>query len=239
MKKSNVLIIIPTKNDEEYIINVVKKIKKFSPNYDLLVINDSSSDDTEKLLNKYKIPHLKSDKNMGIEKTLRAGFFYAKKKKYDYVIELNGSGKYEPKYIRKTFKFLRENSADICIASQNLLPSNDRPKQKLTEKIWQYFILFFTDEKITDIGSGFKIYNKKAVEKYLELLDKEPHYAVQIMKLLKAKIKIIECPTKIHLRPISLKKEEPTKLKDDIFVCVLLIKFGLKKTNCVISYTQL
>ncbi|WP_044935211.1 glycosyltransferase [Pseudobutyrivibrio sp. LB2011] len=52
------LIIIPAYNEENTIINTVKRANNLSPDYDVIVINDASVDHTREMYEQNNIPHL-------------------------------------------------------------------------------------------------------------------------------------------------------------------------------------
>ena len=60
--KEKILLIIPAYNEEENILNTYKTIVNYNElnhtNYEIIVINDGSTDNTENILNSNQIPHI-------------------------------------------------------------------------------------------------------------------------------------------------------------------------------------
>ena len=76
-----VLIIIPAYNEEKNILKTYQEIQEYNKEkktkYDCLVINDGSTDNTEKILIDNKIPHVCLPNNLGIGGAVQTGYKYA------------------------------------------------------------------------------------------------------------------------------------------------------------------
>ena len=85
-----VLLIIPAYNEEENILKTYNSIKlynkKHKTNYDVIVINDGSRDNTESILVENKIPHVKLIHNLGIGGAVQTGYRYAYENGYDIAV---------------------------------------------------------------------------------------------------------------------------------------------------------
>ena len=78
-RKKKVLVIIPAYNEAENIVHVVKHMTEVAPQYDYLVINDGSTDDTPDLCRRENFHYLDLPINMGIGGAVQAGYIYARK----------------------------------------------------------------------------------------------------------------------------------------------------------------
>ena len=111
MKK--VLLIIPAYNEEGCILktcnSVINYNKRNKTNYDILVINDGSTDSTEKILKDNKINHIQLIHNLGIGGAVQTGYKYARENNYDYAIQFDGDGQHDISYVKdlnlNTMKF--------------------------------------------------------------------------------------------------------------------------------------
>ena len=79
--QKKILLIIPAYNEEECILSTYDKINKYnqenSTNYDVIVINDCSTDDTLKICKENKIPVISLVHNLGIGGAVQTGYKYA------------------------------------------------------------------------------------------------------------------------------------------------------------------
>ena len=102
MKK--ILIIIPAYNEEKNILRTYNEIKKYNEKnktkYDVIVVNDGSTDDTEIILQTNNIPHVCLPANLGIGGAVQTGYKYAAYNDYDVAIQYDGDGQHDINYIK-------------------------------------------------------------------------------------------------------------------------------------------
>ena len=96
---TKILLIIPAYNEAENILKVYNSIQdynqKHQANYDILVINDGSKDNTEEILSKNNINHIKLVHNLGIGGAVQTGYKYALENNYDIAIQFDGDGQHD------------------------------------------------------------------------------------------------------------------------------------------------
>ena len=119
------LIIIPVYNEEGNIGKLLNEIKisKIGEMGDILVINDGSTDHTEKIVRDNGIEILNKPINMGYGSTLQLGYKYASRNGYAYIIQLDGDGQHSVSNIKVIYDALRGKDSlskmgtDIVIGS--------------------------------------------------------------------------------------------------------------------------
>ena len=76
-----VLLIIPSFNEEDNVLDNYNKImnynKKYKSNFDVIVIDDGSSDKTKEICEENDIPHISLVHNLGIGGAVQTGYKYA------------------------------------------------------------------------------------------------------------------------------------------------------------------
>ena len=85
-KTSDVLIIIPAFNEAENIERVVKNLIDNYPQYDYVVINDGSRDDTALICKRNGFNLIDLPVNLGLAGAFQAGMKYAYYMDYEYAI---------------------------------------------------------------------------------------------------------------------------------------------------------
>ena len=103
MKK---LIIIPAYNESENIEKTVTAIKKNAPDFDYVIINDCSTDQTRKICerNHYNIINLPI--NLGIGGAVQTGYRYGYEEGYDVAVQVDGDGQHDPKFLEEMSDYL-------------------------------------------------------------------------------------------------------------------------------------
>ena len=82
---SKILIIIPAYNEAGCIEKVVDNLEKNYPQYDYVVINDGSTDDTRKICARRGYNFMDLPVNTGLSGAIKSGMRYANYYGYDYV----------------------------------------------------------------------------------------------------------------------------------------------------------
>lgn len=161
------LIIIPAYNEAENIERVVDNLIQNYPQYDYVVINDGSTDDTRKVCARRGYNLLDLPVNVGLSGAIKSGMRYANYYGYDYVVQLDGDGQHDPKYIQSLEAEMERTGCDIVIGSRfktERKPINSRMigSQILTTAIW----LTTRGKYIGDVTSGMRLFNKRMIKRF-------------------------------------------------------------------------
>ena len=98
-KKNKTLVIIPAFNEEEQVATVLQGVKQEVPEAIVLVVNDGSSDQTEAKVRAAGAKVLSHPFNMGYGVTLQTGYKYALKHGFEYILQMDGDGQHDPRYL--------------------------------------------------------------------------------------------------------------------------------------------
>ncbi len=154
------LIIIPSYNE----LRSLKKIcKYFNKNkFNFLVLDDHSTDGSNKWLKKNRIKFIRNKTNIGYERNLIKGFGYAlKKKKVKYVITFDGDGEHKKNDLLKVYKILKKSKIDLLVCNRKNLNR------------WSEYILSFLFDlrfNLKDPISGFKVYSIIIIKKFINIV---------------------------------------------------------------------
>ena len=112
------LIVVPAYNEEQAILAVVDDIRRCCPQADLVVINDCSTDRTAELLSAAGVPHLSLAVNLGIGGCVQTGYQYAVERGYELVVQFDGDGQHEGRYLPDLIRPIEAGTADVVIGSR-------------------------------------------------------------------------------------------------------------------------
>jgi len=196
-------ILITLYNEEPRIKKVLDGLIK----YDLILVNDGSTDNTLEIIKSYKKSHIISyKKNKGKGYALQKGINYAKNNNYDRLILMDGDGQHNHRDIKKFEKKLSEGY-DFVIGSRFIKNNSNIPLSrriilfggKIIEKI-------LIGVELTDAHNGFRAMNKKSINK-IKLTENRMSYASELMfEIKKHKLTYIEVPVKIKYTKDTLEK---------------------------------
>src|SRR6056300_1175022 len=112
------LIQIPCLNEQDQLAQIINDIRMHVSafDYEILVIDDGSTDHTIKVAQELKVEHIISLKrNMGLGYAFQAGLDFAKKKGYDYLINTDADNQYQSRYINALYHSILNSKSDIVI----------------------------------------------------------------------------------------------------------------------------
>jgi glycosyltransferase involved in cell wall biosynthesis len=155
-------IIIPAFNEEKQIASVIEGIRKYS-DADIVLIDDGSEDLTSTIARKSGVFVMRHPFNMGYGVALQTGYKYASGNDYDYLLQIDGDGQHDPRYIPELFDTVENRQCDVVIGTRFL---GDNPFQpgflKLTAiKLFRQVVWMITGERITDPTSGYQCMNRQ------------------------------------------------------------------------------
>lgn len=162
MKKT--LIIIPAYNEAENIEHVVNNIVENYQQYDYIVVNDGSKDETAAICKKNGYNMLDLPINLGLAGGVQAGFKYAYEHGYDAAIQFDGDGQHQPQYIKGMLDELE--SADIIIGSRFVDKKKPKSLRMLGSNMIQLAIRLSTGKTIHDPTSGMRLVNRRMMKEF-------------------------------------------------------------------------
>lgn len=160
-----VLVIIPAYNEQENIKRVVDNLVENYPQFDYVVVNDGSKDDTKKICleNRYRLLDLPI--NLGLAGAFQAGMKYAYKMGYDYAIQFDADGQHRPEYIEEILKKMEEGY-HIVIGSRFVTKKKDASLRMLGSRLISAAIRLTTGIRIKDPTSGMRMFHKSMIKEY-------------------------------------------------------------------------
>ena len=207
-KREKVLLIIPAYNEQKNILNVINNInsynKKNNTNYDYIVINYGSTDDTESMLIKNKINHITLVHNLGIGGAVQTGYKYARFHNYDIAVQFDGDGQHDVNYVKDIIEPIKKKQADFVIGSRYIDKSVSKFKstkiRRFGIKLISSIIKIVSKQRVYDTTSGFRACNRKIINEFALEYPLEYPEPVTTAELIKKGYKFKEIPVNMHKR---------------------------------------
>ena len=160
------LVIIPCYNEQDSIVKVINNLKDNAPDVDYLIVNDCSTDNTEKILRENGFNYINNPINLGIGGGVQAGYLYAQQNGYDIAVQMDGDGQHDPKYLAKVIAPVADGTFDMAIGSRFIEKEGFQTSfmRRFGINIISAFILILTGKRIKDTTSGFRACNRKLIE---------------------------------------------------------------------------
>ena len=203
-----VLLIIPAYNEQECILGVYEKITEYNSKtesaFDVIVINDGSTDDTERILCDNAVPHIRLIRNLGIGGAVQTGYMYAAMNGYDAAVQFDGDGQHEISCVKDLVAPILSGEADMVIGSRFVDPELENFRSTFARRvgisILSFFIKLFTGRKIYDPTSGFRACGRGLTEFFSENYPTEYPEPVSEVAALRQGYTVLERHAVMHER---------------------------------------
>src|SRR5687767_5416939 len=93
------LAIVPAYNEADMVGRVVRDIEREAPDFDVVVIDDGSTDETAAVAANEGATVLTHPYNLGIGGAVQSGYKYALRHGYDVAVQVDGDGQHKPEYL--------------------------------------------------------------------------------------------------------------------------------------------
>ncbi|OPY55717.1 MAG: Undecaprenyl-phosphate 4-deoxy-4-formamido-L-arabinose transferase [Pelotomaculum sp. PtaU1.Bin035] len=170
----NVSVVIPCYNEAKTISSIIDKIKEINSIWEIIVIDDGSTDDSYDIIKQYEVIIIKNPYNLGMGASVKKGIIKATR---EYVVLIDGDGQHDPSDIPKLLEYVDEY--DMVVGSR----VNNGSLSKV-RCISNYFLKSFaqqiTKQKISDLTSGFRAFKRDLVLPYLPLFPNRFSYSTTL-----------------------------------------------------------
>lgn len=151
---------IPAYNEEATLSEIINRVRAHVPEFDLLVINDGSQDNTGRILKELGVVTATHLCNLGYGRTIQTAVKYAISSNYDALITLDADGQHYPEEIQGLFAEFMRGDWDMLIGSRyvNKMDYTGTPLgRRLGMRLFSVLVRVTTGKWIYDTSSGMKV----------------------------------------------------------------------------------
>jgi len=222
MRKRNIYIVIPAYNEGKIIYKVISDIKK-NGFKDIVVVDDGSTDDTEKVSLKAKVNVLRHFINRGKGAAVKTGLEFVKFENADIAVTMDGDGQHNAEDIKRMIRKIDEGY-DIVLGSRFFNKKNKMPLFNRLANYLANIIVFITYNLwVSDSQSGFRAYNRLALKKLNTKLDRYEFDSEIIKEIARHKLKYCEIPIDVFYTKYSTSKIHKQSFKNGIKTLIKII----------------
>jgi len=162
------IAIVPAFNEEESVPAVIDEIRAFDPDFEVVVVDDGSTDGTAAAATGLGAHVVRLPFNLGIGGAVQTGFRYAFENGFRLAVRVDGDGQHDPAQLGLLLGPILADEADIAIGSRfretlegdSFLSSRTR---RLGISILAWTVSILVRRRITDPTSGFQAMNRRAI----------------------------------------------------------------------------
>lgn len=199
------LAVVPAYNEAATVGDVVRRIHAEAPEWDVLVVDDGSTDRTSEMAAQAGARVLRLPFNLGIGGAVQAGFTFAREEGYDVMAQVDGDGQHDPGELRKLVDHLRDHPDLDMVCGSRFVSANDHrypaPISRRTGiHIFAFLLSIFVRQPISDPTSGFRIYNRRAIRLFATDYPHDYPEVEAILMLHHHRLRMEEIPVRMYQR---------------------------------------
>ncbi|HEP1375635.1 TPA: glycosyltransferase family 2 protein [Streptococcus pyogenes] len=228
MKK---LIIIPAYNESSNIVNTIRTIESDAPDFDYIIIDDCSTDNTLAICQKQGFNVISLPINLGIGGAVQTGYRYAQRCGYDVAVQVDGDGQHNPCYLEKMVEVLVQSSVNMVIGSRFITKEGFQSSfaRRIGIKYFTWLIALLTGKKITDATSGLRLIDRSLIDRFANHYPDDYPEPETVVDILVSHFKVKEIPVVMNERQggvssISLTKSVYYMIKVTLAILVVRLK---------------
>ncbi len=205
MSAPEVSILIPAYNEVQIIGDVVTSIKKLYPDFEIIVINDGSTDQTAQIAKEagalvYSHPH-----NIGNGAAIKSGIRFASGK---ILVFMDGDGQHDPQDIEKMLHYFPDFDMVVGARSKG---NHESWGRALANKIYNWLASYVAKFPVQDLTSGFRAVKSEIARHFLYLLPNTYSYPTTLT------LGVLRSGRSVKYIPINVEKRQKGNSKIKIF----------------------
>ncbi len=162
--KYEVTILLPAYNEEQAIVGTIQKIKNLYPEFEILVVDDGSSDNTMRAAmgagaNVWPHPY-----NIGNGAAVKTGLRMAQG---EWIVMMDADGQHKAEDITRLLEY--KDSFDMVVGARTK-QSETHLHRDIANKLYNWFASYVTKFKVEDLTSGFRLVRSSTVRQFIYLL---------------------------------------------------------------------
>jgi glycosyltransferase involved in cell wall biosynthesis len=163
------LAIVPALNESEAITTTVDAIRQWAPSFDVLVVDDGSTDATAERAARAGASVLRLPFNVGIGGAMQAGYMYALERGYGVAVQVDGDGQHDPRHIEDLLGTLQSDPRlDMVTGSRFIERRGNGYRSSVPRRagirLFSSVVSAITRQRVTDPTSGFRMTSRRGIE---------------------------------------------------------------------------
>jgi len=217
------LILIPAFNEVGAIAGVIREVRSVVPDAPILVVDDASTDNTERMARSAGADVLRLPYHLGLGGGVQAGYKLAYELGYEYVIRVDGDGQHDPKYIPALLETLHKTGCHMAIGSRFQDGNGDYTSlvRALGIRFFRLVLRPILGKPVHDPTSGFVGVNRQALQVFTGSFPLEYPEIEALVVLQRKRFQFQEVPCR--MRPRRTGRSTITAVKSLYYIFHVLL----------------
>lgn len=196
--------VLPAFNEERTLGPVLDGLRRACPSFDVVVVDDGSTDRTAEVAGAHGAVVLRHPFNMGYGAALQTAYKFAAQERYDVLVQLDADGQHDPSFVPALACRVLEGHADAVVGSRFLVGEGYIPPfaRRVGMVLFGYIASVVTRRRVTDPTSGYQAMSRRVFEfLQTDVFPADYPDADVLILLYRAGFKVEELPVAMRASP--------------------------------------
>jgi glycosyltransferase involved in cell wall biosynthesis len=210
------LAIVPAYNESDSIADVIGELRSHAPGFDVLVIDDGSTDGTAEVARGSDAMVIRHPFNLGIGGAMQSGSAFAAENGYVIAVQVDGDGQHDARHVDDLLAHLRDHpELDMVTGSRFIAAEADGYRSSASRRvgirIFAGVISVITRQRVTDPTSGFRMTGRRGIELFARDYPHDYPEVEAILMMHAHQLKSAELPVTMRSRAAGVSSINSTR----------------------------
>ncbi len=234
------LAIVPAFNESGAIAATVSELLEHAPDYDVLVIDDGSTDATSALARAAGAHVVTLPFNLGIGGAVQTGYQFADEHGYAIAVQVDGDGQHDPRLLADLEQALRSDPELNMVTGSRFLASDDDGYQSSAPRragirIFAGVLSRIVGQKVTDPTSGMRMVDRKGIELFARDYPRDYPEVEAVLLLHFHRLTSREVPVRMRERTTGVSSINASRSIYYMIKVLLAVLVGLMRARPVVE----
>ena len=163
------LAIVPALNEAGAIASTIAELREHAPDFDVLVVDDGSTDATAALARAAGARVISLPFNLGIGGAVQTGYRFADAERYDVAVQVDGDGQHDPRHLDDLLCALQADRGLSMITGSRFLERTEGAfrsswPRRAGSRLFARLLSSILKTRVTDPTSGLRMADRRAIE---------------------------------------------------------------------------
>jgi glycosyltransferase involved in cell wall biosynthesis len=196
------IAIVPALNEQETIGRLIDEIRAFDPGFEILVVDDGSTDRTAAIAEARGAHVLSLPFNLGIGGAVQTGYLYARANGFELAVQIDGDGQHNPEEVARLVGPVLDGTADMVVGTRFAEGGGYRGTRlrRVGIHLFAALVSLIVRQRVTDTTSGFRAVNRRGIRLFAADYPHDYPEVEGTVLLSRHGLKMVEVPVVMRLR---------------------------------------
>ena len=234
------IAIVPAYNEAASISAVVAELGEHAPGFDVVVIDDGSTDDTAERARAAGADVVRHPFNLGIGGAVQSGYMYAAERGYDIAVQVDGDGQHDPRCLADMRAYLDAHpELDMVTGSRFLADDGDgfrsSAPRRLGIRIFSGVLSRIVGQRVTDPTSGLRMCRRRGIDLFARDYPHDYPEVEAVLLMHAHALSSVELPVKMRERMGGTSSINSTRSIYYMIKVLLAVVVGLCRARPVVE----